>query len=148
MKEKIKALMKKIDSFSDKFNLTKRFPDYFKVWIFRIGLILCFALFVLAFVTNGFKLNVAYIECQEERCRNPLYLCKNSANADLCSLEHTVPEEFQPYLEKWGNRPYLYKDEVIGTRLNFWGKHFSGLSIAIMIACLIINHNLYLWRKG
>lgn len=140
---KSKSLIKKIDEFSDKVNLSKKYPGYFNKNIFRAVIIICLALFIITLFQNKFSNFYAYAECKDkEPCKNPYYVCQEQTETD-CVIEILSPNKIKPMLEKYGNIKELEPGQIIGNKPNFLAMNFNLICLTITFLAFSLNHYLY-----
>jgi len=136
---------------TNKLDLSKKYPDYFKKWVFRtafiIILLLCVKVTVFEFNNNPHPFNYYYVICGEEEafCVNPLYACKYPTQKD-CLIINDLPQgvcEFG-YCEK----KYLAGGESYGVKPPFLLRYALDIVALILISSFIINHIIWRFKKN
>jgi hypothetical protein len=137
------------------FDLNKRFPNYFKKWIFRTGVIIMVVLLFYILFLNNFELKQhPYISCPENSlfaCKNAFFECNQNITLDYTKLQ---PEQIQcDQIKKLGcmngicDKEYLQAGEIVGTPPSQLITFYPLIVLGIIIICFLTNHLLYLMRK-
>jgi hypothetical protein len=146
----------KLKEIEDSFNLTKRYPDYFNKTLWRTATVMLFVLFAISFITNDYKFNNVYIECNSDtKCQNPFYLCSNidmkEINVFYDSGKQCLPKvtwKVKPLCDAGAcDLEYLEPHQIIGNKPNFFNQYFALWIIILYSLTIIINHILYKRRK-
>ena len=126
-----------IQEIADKFDLSKKYPNYFKKWIFRSAFIIIGLLLVLIYITNG-TIFFKWVECNSDKeCLNPFYICQEigETNCIWSVSDFTI----------FDTQKYIKPHEVLGNKPNWIGLNFTGIVLFLIINAFGINH--LLWRK-
>lgn len=118
------------------FDLKKKFPNYFFVWVFRSALFLIILFTVFVSGSNGWRLSWAYVDCplSYETSLCTLDDCSFSFVPVDCSISYraTMFSEVEdiviPAGESWGYKP------------NFVGEYYLFFVLGILLSAFIINH--------
>ena len=153
--EDFKKGFKEIESGLD---LSKRFPDYFNKWVFRVMLLVVASLFLLTFQSEGNMLFNVWAVCpntSETPCENPFYLCSNIDFSKVsifdevnCFPDDALDWKVEQICENDNcNKRYLQPGEVIGNPPNKNSSSFFIRVICIIEIAFAINHMVFLFRR-
>jgi len=139
--------MGKLQEIQDKFNLTKRYPDYFNKNVFRVALLLVVLLTAAVYISNDFKYKFIYVECQEESgCDNPFYVCQETGEINCINAYYIEPKDIE-FFKEVGNIKRLENKQIVGYKPNFLALNYNTLSLFLFFGAFLINHLLYLRGK-
>lgn len=111
------------------FDLKKRFPDYFSVWVFRSALLLILLFSVFVSYSNDWRVSWSYAECPLSYDLVPCTVVFKS-NAFSDSENIIIPAG-----QSWGYKP------------NWVGEHFVSIVFFILGGSFVVNHLLAKRRK-
>jgi len=123
-------------------------PGYFKKYIFRIWIFICFILVLLALQGNNYNLTSAYASCPIENkhyCINPFYVC-DSAESNLINdfcLYKRPPEKY--CINGLCDKKYIHPGETVGFKPALIFIYYNEICFALLLLAFGINH--LLWRK-
>ena len=140
----IKQQIQNLNNKFDKFDLSKKYPDYFNKVLIRAGFVCMFLLLILFLFIYGFD-NYVYVECNNPAgCQNPYLVCSN--------IEWIKPLECDFYETnpcKGRNCEIMeidYKDYV-GSKPPQVVESSVFIILFPIFIVFLINHILYLYRR-
>jgi hypothetical protein len=126
-------------------NLNKKYPGYFKKWIFRGAILLMMLIFVWILYLEDFNLsnsNNLYIKCNSPyACKNPLYECKHE-QTDIINCKQLLSLEAPADLY---DTEFIMPGSDIGRPPKY--AHVPLLYFGITAGAFLFNHALYLISK-
>ena len=124
-------------------NLKKKFPQYFNLWIFRIGWVLMALLLVSEYVANDNSFTSIYVTCDADQCINPFYLCSNYDWKDVSLFEERTCQSVNNFCpEDMCYKKYLARGETYGRQGAGWNE-----ILLILLGILLVNHVWYILNK-
>lgn len=134
-------------------DLKKKYPNYFKRWIFNFAIALIFLLVVTDYHLNGNSFYSISFKCDtrhDTQCVNPLYDCAHygaysftdmpctrytdSEFRTIICVDGICDKQYVPDGFSYGRQDWLYKNNVL-------------LILAILVIAFTVNHILYVRRK-
>ncbi len=124
-------------------NIREHNKEYFNKHIMRLGLVLILIFLSVAFVSNGFRFQFMYVECQGDNiCKNPLFICDGKIDVyDYTSDCHSKPmsEAHQEIFDQGGCGKYLNAGQSFGHEPNWFVNKSQLIVLIILLTCFGIN---------
>jgi len=157
MKMNIKKSWKKIkdpiDQLANELDLSKKFPNYFNKWIFRIAIALMVIFLFVAWGLDNWRTDTFYIDCPANAyrgyCNNPIFVCSSPDEwmVEGCVLPSLIPKEIKPLCEKgYCDIPIIRAGESIGEKPNSIFEHYNYVCFIIVVVSFALNHYFYVRR--
>lgn len=135
-------LKEKLTEIENKLKIENLLPGY-KVnkKIFQISIILLGLFSTYVILTTGTQNTSVYVDCQDNVCMNPLYVCNPA------SMIYDKPKICDLVNKSFYKDEYLIRGEHIGNKPTFLLKYSFNIAFMIMLSALILNHLLYNLKK-
>jgi len=152
----LRSLSERLNAWSDKINLRKRFPDYFRAWVFRSAFLIVFVLLLVAVKIDGTSIlwgQEPWHECPAtgSPCENPFWYCMQGPfvstkimgqSYDCEGVEVVCAEHPEFCYGEW-----LAPGEVRGNKPSEFSQSFTLIMWLILGFAFVVNHILYRWRS-
>ena len=136
-------LKDKIQSFKDKMDLSKKYPDYINKKVFWGGFILFMVFVFFAIFTYGFDKQWVSVECDSYLgCKNPYIQCEKDKFSEYCIFTNS--------LDCVGNNcdvEQIEEGDYFGEKAPPLIVNKNIIVLSIFIITFLLNHSLYKFRK-
>jgi hypothetical protein len=137
--------MKRLEALQKRFDLKRRFPGYFSVWVFRVAFFVLGLLVVLAGVLYGFEPR-AFMSCPDggAPCMNLLYECRvDSLGAAMrginCAGAHVLCDRWPELCAQ----PFILPGQSIGSPAPSFLSLFGVFMLIVLAASFGVNHLIF-----
>jgi len=122
-------------------------PCYFKKYIFRIWIALCFVLVFFALEGNNYNFTSAYATCPIESthdCLNPFHVCDLKENEinDFCLYKRPAEKYC---INNLCDKKYILPGETVGFKPTPIFIYYNEICFLLLLLAFGLNH--FLWRR-
>jgi hypothetical protein len=130
----------------DKFNLSKRFPDYFTKKVFNIAFVVVFLLIAILIFTDGLE-NHYYISCKDSHpCVNTLFACRGvpfGQSPMISGVDCLKATDEKLCVAGLCDTPYIEPGQTLGEQPSFLFRYCPLFMLLILALAVVVNHLIY-----